>query len=190
MSRFTNKKAQQFTIASIGSIAVALMVVAIIITLNTTILEKIKKTSNENSGTIGNESLTWAGNATTITLGQPRFDTSGEIVSINGTRINKGSGVNANYSLNASGITFFNSTTLFNGSESPASDHLPNQIITDKINITYSYKIGSNVRNITSFGIDGQTQLVEFVPTIAIVAMAAVVIGLILVFFGRRKDET
>ena len=39
--------------------------------------------------------------------------------------------------------------------------------------------------NATGFGLDGMNTMAEFLPTIAIVAVAAIVIGIILVFFGR-----
>jgi len=40
--------------------------------------------------------------------------------------------------------------------------------------------------NATGFGLTGMNTMAEFIPTIAIVAVAAIVIGIILVFFGRR----
>ncbi len=46
---------------------------------------------------------------------------------------------------------------------------------------------GTSSFNISRFGIDGLTTMAEFIPTIAIVAVAAIVIGIILVFFGRQR---
>ena len=40
--------------------------------------------------------------------------------------------------------------------------------------------------NSSGYGLTGLVTLSEFIPTIAIVAVAAIVIGIILVFFGRR----
>jgi len=40
--------------------------------------------------------------------------------------------------------------------------------------------------NASRNGIEGLTTMAEFIPTIAIVAVAAIVIGIILVFFGRQ----
>ena len=40
--------------------------------------------------------------------------------------------------------------------------------------------------NSSAYGLTGLVTLSEFIPTIAIVAVAAIVIGIILVFFGRR----
>ena len=41
--------------------------------------------------------------------------------------------------------------------------------------------------NSSSYGLTGLSTLAEFIPTIAIVAVAAIVIGIILVFFGRPR---
>jgi len=41
--------------------------------------------------------------------------------------------------------------------------------------------------NASGFGLSGLNSLAEFIPTIAIVAVAAIVIGIILVFFGRQR---
>ncbi len=93
MQKKLNKKAQRFTINDLGTIAIALVVAAIILGLGATILEKIQGTQTTN-----------------------------------------------NTAFNASG-----------------------------------------------FGLDGLNTMAEFLPTIAIVAVAAIVIGIILVFFGRGR---
>ncbi len=41
--------------------------------------------------------------------------------------------------------------------------------------------------NSSGFGLVGLNTMAEFIPTIAIVAVAAIVIGIILVFFGRPR---
>ena len=46
---------------------------------------------------------------------------------------------------------------------------------------------GSVAANATGYGLTGVNTLASYVPTIAIVAAAAVVIGIILVFFSRRS---
>ena len=88
-----NKKAQAFTISDLGTIAIALVVAAIILGMGATILEKIQDTQTADK-----------------------------------------------HAYNASG-----------------------------------------------YGLDGMSTLSEFIPTIAIVAVAAIVIGIILVFFGRPR---
>ncbi len=87
-----NKKAQAFTISDLGTIAIALVVAAVILGMGATILEKIKSTQSDESA-----------------------------------------------------------------------------------------------HNASQFGLDGLNTMAEFIPTIAIVAVAAIVIGIILVFFGRGR---
>jgi len=41
--------------------------------------------------------------------------------------------------------------------------------------------------NASGFGLTGMVTLSSFIPTIALVAVAAIVIGIILVFFGRQR---
>ena len=91
--RKLDKKAQAFTISDLGTIAIALVVAAIILGMGSTILEKIQETQ-----------------------------------------------------------------------------------VTDKV-----------AYNASGFGLSGLNTMAEFIPTIAIVAVAAIVIGIILVFFGRQR---
>ena len=91
--RKINKKAQAFTISDLGTIAIALVVAAIILGMGATILEKIQETQ-----------------------------------------------------------------------------------VTDK-----------TAFNASGFGLTGMSTMAEFIPTIAIVAVAAIVIGIIRVFFGRPR---
>ena len=171
---FGNKKGQSFTIQSIGQIAIALLVVVIIIGLSTTILEKIKKTADDDGGNTGNISLTWVANNTAIDFGGDERLTGGGTV-FNGTG-------DANVIPNTLWTIFLNSTIVFTNNT--------NQTGWDTANFVLNANtlIGSSSFNITGLGIDGQGTLAEFVPTIAIIAIAAVVIGIVLVFFGRRKE--
>ena len=93
MSKALNKKAQAFTINDLGTIAIALVIAAVILGMGATILEKIQGTQTTDL-----------------------------------------------HAFNASG-----------------------------------------------FGLSGLNTMAEFIPTIAIVAVAAIVIGIILVFFGRQR---
>ena len=49
-----------------------------------------------------------------------------------------------------------------------------------------SQVINSTAYNTSNYGLSGVETIAEFIPTIAIVAVSAIVIGIILVFFGRR----
>ncbi len=90
--KLLNKKAQTFTISDLGTIAIALVVAAVILGMGATILEKIKSTQSSGAA-----------------------------------------------------------------------------------------------QNASSFGLTGLNTMAEFIPTIAIVSVAAIVIGIILVFFGRQR---
>ncbi len=92
MEKKMNKKAQAFTISDLGTIAIALVVAAVILGMGATILEKIKDTQT-----------------------------------------------------------------------------------------------GSNATAVSNDGLTALSTMSEFIPTIAIVAVAAIVIGIILVFFGRPR---
>lgn len=182
----------QFTIASIGTIAIAILVVAVVIGLNQSILEKLTKVADDNAATHLNQSLTWGGNNTPISLVQNRVF-SFELYN-NGTIVNQGNGTKSNYTFGANSITIINTTTFYDEADAGAEVGGPKGVngsdwITDALNGSYSYNIGSASRNISRFGISGQDQLAQFIPTIAIVAMAAVVIGILLVFFGRRRVQ-
>jgi len=171
-----HRKGQAFNIASIGSIAIALLVVAVIIGLNSTILEKIKDTSDDNAVSNGNISLVWVANNTGIQLGTTNRLTGGGTV-FNGTGVSN-TIPNTLWAISNEGknITFFNTT---------------NQTWdTDNLVVNPGILIGSAARNASQFGIDGQTTMAEFIPTIAIIAIAAVLIGIVLLFFGRRRVAT
>ena len=181
-SLFTDKKAQQ-GIGAIGSLAIAILIGAVILGLGGTILDRIQETQTDNSASNNNETLTWGGNNTAMSLVHGRIQDSSIILYNNGTLMNKGT----NYTTSGSSLTVLNSTVLFNGT--PGNNHQPNQWVTDKLNVSYTYNIGSSARNTTGFGLDGVGTMAEFIPTIAIVAIAGVVIGILLLFFGRRKDQ-
>ena len=46
--------------------------------------------------------------------------------------------------------------------------------------------VNGSAFNTSGYGLTGMSTMAEFIPTIAIVAVAAIVIGIILLFFGRR----
>ena len=183
-SLFTNRKAQA-GISDLGSFAIAILIGAIVLGLGGTILEKIKTTQTDASSTLAlNESLTWAGNNTAISFGQERVQTNTVKLYNNGTLLNQG----RNYTFSGNSIVIINETLLFNGSNDTGA-HKPNLLITTAFNTSYSYNRGSSALNTTNFGLTGMSTMAEFIPTIAIVAVAAIVIGVILVFFGRRRME-
>ena len=52
-------------------------------------------------------------------------------------------------------------------------------------NIQGTQTVGSVAANATGYGLTSLNTLSSYLPTVALVAVAAVVIGIILVFFGR-----
>lgn len=163
----------QMNLANLGNIALAIIIAIVIIALMATILTEIQEGQPDNSVTrANNQSFTFANN-TKQSFTEGRVDTGSVVVYLNVTKVNIGD----NYSVTSDGITFMNrsDTDYFDGG------------VADALNATYSYKIGSSARNITEKGLAGNMSIASFVPTIAIVALAAIIIGMVLVMFGRRK---
>ena len=182
-SSYYNRKGQtQLGISSIGVIALSLLVAAVILGVGGTILEKIQNTQTDLSNFFGNETLTWAGNNTAMGLAEGRIITSSLILYNNATIVNKGSGDDANYTVSSGSITIINSSAGPTGVR--GSD-----LVTSDLNVSYNYNYGSEARNSSDFGLQGVSTIAEFIPTIALVAVAAIVIGIVLVMFGRRRKE-
>ncbi len=161
-------------ISSLGVIAMSLLVAAVILGLGGTILEKIQGTQTDNSNTIpNNESWAWPGNNTLQGFEQSRVQTGSVVVYGNATKLT----LNANYTVSSSGVKIINIS---------ANDNDSYELLI--YNMTYSYNYGGEARNSSRFGLTGIATVAEFIPTIAIVAVAAIVIGIILVFFGRKKE--
>lgn len=60
--------------------------------------------------------------------------------------------------------------------------------ILDKVQDTQTNTSGSDsAYNTTQYGLESMDTMAQFIPTIAIVAVAAIIIGIILVFFGRGR---
>lgn len=172
---YSSQKGQMNTINGIGQIAIVILIAAVILGLGGTILDKIQTTQTDAAATIpNNQSFTWPGNdtLTSFSLGElSRIQTGTVVVYCNTTVLV----LTTSYLVDAGGIRLQNITDIEYGVCS--------------FNMTYAYNFGGSARNATGFGKIGMTTMAEFIPTIAIVAMAAIVIGIILVFFGRKKDE-
>ena len=167
------KGQQQMNISSIGSIAIAILVAVVILGLGATILQKIQATQKDTSVTVGdNDSFAWPGNNTEVGFSQSRVNAGSVVLYCNATILTSG-----NFSATSSGISIINTTLGDLGLELDLCN----------FNISFSHLIGSEARNATGFGIDGVVDMAEFVPTISLIAVAAIVIGIVLVMFGRRK---
>ena len=168
------KGQQALTITSIGVIAITLVVAVVILGLGGTILEKIQVTQTHSSNTIpDNESWTWPGNNTLQAFEQDRVIQSSVVVWGNVTLLSS-----LNYTVDGAGVRIINTSTEDEG-------YLDAYIY----NMTYSYNYGSEAYNGSNYGMTGVATMSEFIPTIAIVAVAAIVIGIVLVMFGRRREE-
>lgn len=169
-----SRKGQMNTINGIGQVAIAILIAAVILGLGGTILSKIQAAQTDASTTIlDNQSFNWPGNNTLTSFDIERVQTGSVVVYCNISKFTLGE----NYTVSSAGVNIINLT--------PSGIDLSGCLY----NITYTYNYGSTARNSTEFGKIGMSTMSEFIPTIAIVAMAGIVIGIILVFFGRKKDE-
>ncbi len=57
--------------------------------------------------------------------------------------------------------------------------------ILEKLQVTQT--TNGTAFNTSGFGLEGMNVMAEFIPTIAIVSVSAIVIGIIIVFFGRQR---
>ena len=181
-SHYYRKAQGNLNISSLGSIAIALLIAAVMLGLGATILTKIQGTQSDNTADNGNQSLTWAGNNTAIEFNSDRVNTGSVVLYNNASVVNRGVGDAANYTVSQGSITILNSSNGPDGTNSASW-------VTSDLNASYSYQFGSQARNSTGFGLSGTVVFAEFIPTIAIVAAAAIVISVLLLMFGRRRND-
>lgn len=174
MNTSFNRKGQM-TLDNLGAIVIAIVLAVVIIAVLATVLVEIESTQPDNAGvTPDNETFTFINN-TPQGLRQQRV-IAGSVVVYNGTtKLNIG----RNYTVSGSSITFINET---GGAPNPW-----NGTKADDINVSYSYLIGSAARNTTTLGLAANTTMASFVPVIAIIAIAAIIIGIVLIMFGRKE---
>lgn len=168
------KKGQQTNISQIGVIAMSLIVAVIVLGLGATILDKIQTTQTVNTGSHANDSCTYTTNNTICTLSAGNSISSTVVVWNQSTLVNLG-----NYTVSGDTVTL----TEIDTEDGPMNW----SFATGGVNISYDYTLGGSAYNASGYGLSGMVTLAEFVPTIAIVAVAAIIIGIIMVFFGRRK---
>ena len=165
-----------FELKDIGKIGIALVVGAIVLGLGAGILTTLQSSQTNNvAATYG--LLTWGGNNTAMGLGINDIVASSVVLKNNATTCNLGS----NYTVNAADGTI----TITNKSGTEYCGR--SEWVTSNLNVSFNYYIGSAARNATGFGVRGVNTFASYIPTIAIVAAAAVVIGIMLVYFRRRN---
>ena len=166
----------------IAPLAITFLVTVIILGLGAIILTGFQNNMQDLFAT-QNVSLTWAGNNTAMSLTESRVETV--TLYNNGTVLNYGGGVN--YTFTSGTLTIINQTSnLFNGTLGASA---PNQIVTDKLNATIGYRYGSVARNTTGFGMTSLNTIASYMPLLALISIAAVVVGIVLVMFVRKKEN-
>jgi len=167
----------QMNLANFGGIAIALVVAVVILGVMAAILATIQGTQPNDSTTRANNETFSFINGTAQGFGEGTVETGSVVVYVNDSKINKG----RNYTTTSDAIIFLN--------ETEQADSIYEDLEADALNVTYGYTIGSTARNITQTGLAANLSFASFLPVIAIVAVSAIVIGMVLVMFGRRKEE-
>ena len=172
----------ELEIKDIGNIAISLAVAVIIATVVSVLLVDFRKlqtdetASMEDNETVVGGSVAFANNSA-FQLRQTKLVSGSEVVWNNTLRVNAGGNYSIDY--NSGVIRFFNTSPDYlwgaNSSESPL------------INITYQYLIGSAARNSTSKGLESQNTMASFFPIVALIAIGALVVGIVVRYFTRRE---
>lgn len=151
--------------------AITFVIIATIVSLGANLLADVKSSADDNSAFYGNESLTWAGNNTAISLAQNNIVTGSQKLYNNGSFVNQGN----NYTITSSSITIINTSSTVDW-------------VTTKINLSYDYYYGSYQRNITNYGLISQNTFGKWLPTLALILIIVIIIGLLLTFVMKRFE--
>ncbi len=170
-----NKKGNVDAIKGFPAVVIGLFIVIVSLVLITQVGDSFTNNArNDASRLNNNESLTWAGNNTAINLLQLGVVPGSAAVYNNGVVVNEGSGT-VNYTIDYTGgrITFLNVSTV--------------TYLTNTLNITYSYYIGSYARNITRTGSTAVNTMNSYIPTVSLITAAGLIIGIVLMMFRRKS---
>lgn len=159
----------------ISGIAITLLVTTIVIALMSSILSSFQTNMEDEVATHLNVTPTWAGNNTPMDLQATRIFSAS--VYNNGTPVNQG----ANWSITGSSLIVTN--------QSPSGKvGAQSEWVTDKINVSYSYNIGSVAYNTSTFGLTTTNTIASYLPLLGLVSIAAIIVGIVLVMFMRRSQ--
>ena len=163
-----------FTVGEILPIVMIFLTTIIAIGLGSQVLEQMQTTQDDDVVTAANNlTLTWGGNNTAMGLGEGRV--SAVILYNNGSLVNQGD----NYTFTGGSLTVLNSSP--SGKVGSQSEWL-----TETLNVTYTYNIGSAARNATGQGLNSQNTFAKWLPTIALVIMIAIIIGILIVYLAGK----
>ncbi|KKK90505.1 hypothetical protein LCGC14_2722320 [marine sediment metagenome] len=156
-----------YTIRDLAPIAIMIVVAAIVITVGSSVLQQIK-TQQQGSGrgtAVANESILFTANDTYYSVAFMPISSLGSIA--NATKI-----VNsANYTFNDQlGVK------VYGGAGDP--------LVPGTYNVSYRYLVSLNT---TTKGLEAMQELGDWLPTIALIAAAVIVIGTIVVYFGKEQ---
>lgn len=167
--------ADEIRIQDIGNIALSFGVAIIVVVVMVLIMIGFRDVSPDNVISAGNDSFTFV-NDTAQKLTQSNLVGGSEQV-WNGTNLlNEGENYSINYTSGT--ITFLNTTT---------ADGWYNDSVTNGINVSYNYKIGSAARNATVTGLAAQNTFSSFFPLIALAAIGAIIVGIVIAYFRREE---
>ena len=162
------------TLNNLPQIGISILVAAIVMTLGISVLMSMQDVQSDAVSSYRNVTLTWAGNNTKMGVGYSRIDTSAVTL----WNDSKNALVeNTDFTVNSDDTISVTNTSGWN------------YLLTNKLNATFRYYYGSYQRNATEYGVLGVDQLAQYVPTIALVAVAALIIGILVFMFGRTKPK-
>jgi hypothetical protein len=160
----------------ISMLAITLLVTAVVIGLMSQVLASFQ-TNMQDSSVISasNNTLTWAGNNTAMSLVENRV--TGVVLYNNGSLVNQGD----NYTFNQYGITILN--------QSPSGKvGFQSEWVTDKLNVTKTYSIGSVAYNSSVYGLNTNNTIASYLPLLGLISIAAVIVGIVFVMFMRKRQ--
>lgn len=176
------KKAQVDPNLLYGTVGVVILLVAVgvIFSVSFKALDTLEDIAENQVSGPTNETITWAGNNTAVSLGSYKLGmTSSIIVYNNCTPVNIGAGVNANYSFNTTDMTLkIINATPGGGS---AKGNGVGTWVTNNINVTRTYYIGSQEYNTTLDTQEGIKVVSDFQPTWALIAGVGILLTVLLV---------
>ena len=158
-------------VREIASAGISIGVAVLVLTVMVLIITAIQGETPDASNNYGNQSLTWAGNATEIPWDLPRVVLGSVVLYNNGSKVNQGT----NYTVTSDGITILNSS---GGAPAPQSEW-----VTDKLNVSFSYLYGSSARNTTEAGLQSQETFSSFIPLVALAIIGGLIIGIVLRYY-------